>query len=100
MRLACELVRSQPAGFEGEAFLELWEELARFTFLGFPGAERQSAFDISAITLFRARRYFLGNLTEAGDGSHWLTFFPSSAWPTVTTMLGFFRDILGASVSS
>ena len=39
----------------------------RFTVLGFPGVERQSAFDINAITLFRARRYFLGNLTEAGD---------------------------------
>ena len=26
-----------------------------------------SAFDINAITLFRVRSYFLGNLTEAGD---------------------------------
>lgn len=26
--LGCELIRSQPAGFEGEAFLELWAELS------------------------------------------------------------------------
>lgn len=48
--LRCELVHSQPAGFEGEAFLELWGELADWLKLHF---DRQ----LASPTAAGVRRY-------------------------------------------